>query len=595
MVLLKAWLSCCAMLVAMGWLLSACSALVPVVYDILLGFIVVCGASCLYLQRFELRRVIRGRLLSRRLMLPGLFAISAAFLLVKGIVTLPCHDDGLAYRIPRAMNWIMDHRWQWISSQDQRLDILGTVSEWLSLPSLIVFHTDRLIFLPNWISHLFLPGLIFSVWRTLGVGRKAAWAAMWLVPTGFCFALQAVNVSNDSLGAFFLLAAIHLAFKGGRTLHWSDLAFSILAISMATGVKILQVALIPAWLVAMGLGWRLFFSRPWPALGVCVLAALISLLPNALMNYAHGAGFTGLGYVVPTPPLVNAWCVSYYIVAQNLMPPLFMLGMHGYANLQHLQTFLTGDLLSVYYHQRVPVFFNEVAVQQAGLGFLVFLLLPVLFLLTKRDDSLPPRAPWVTRLFFVFVVVAFLHYLFFVNSDQPARLICSFYLLLAPLFFVRRRFRNFGAWRGFKVLAATAMVLGLYLALCMTENPLFALVDGLEDRTEKEAVTKAAIDRPIPEGEKTIGVIRWWHQREAWLWQPYGSRKVVEFPLRPDPARLRSLGVTYVAVSEYSLYKNGMNIQMWLKGRPWVLLAQAYTKPNDTVDDGWYLVKWVGP
>jgi hypothetical protein len=142
-------------LVALGWILSLFGALVPLSYEIvLLGF--AAGAAVYgvraYRAGWRLRDLVPARLTSRRLLLPALFAISAAMLLLKGLLTLPCHDDGMSYRIPRMLNWIYDHRWHWISSEDPRLDILGTVSEWLGLPALLVFRTDRLLFLPNWIS-----------------------------------------------------------------------------------------------------------------------------------------------------------------------------------------------------------------------------------------------------------------------------------------------------------------------------------------------------------------------------------------------------------------------------------------------------------
>ena len=54
---------------------------------------------------------------------------------------------------------------------------------------------------------------MFSVFTRLGVRRRVAWSWMWLVPTGYCFLLQAGSIGNDLFGAPFALAAVDFALR----------------------------------------------------------------------------------------------------------------------------------------------------------------------------------------------------------------------------------------------------------------------------------------------------------------------------------------------------------------------------------------------
>ena len=52
---------------------------------------------------------------------------------------------------------------------------------------------DRWTFLVNSICFVLLPGRVFSVLTRLGVPPKVAWYWMWLLPSGYCYLLQAAS------------------------------------------------------------------------------------------------------------------------------------------------------------------------------------------------------------------------------------------------------------------------------------------------------------------------------------------------------------------------------------------------------------------
>jgi len=592
--LLPIWIRFCMSLVALGWVLSFWGELTLAAYEIALGVFIF--GELFHLKRMSkpflrsLRRTLR-RLTSQRLLLPGFFGLSVLLLFFKGAVMPPFHDDGLCYRIPRALHWIMAHRWHWISAEDVRLDVCGTVSEWLTVPILLIFKTDRLVFLPNWISHLFLPGLIFSVWRNLGVSPRIAWLAMWLLPTGFCFALQAVNTSNDSLAAFFALAAFFFALKGRKSALWSDFALSILCMFLATGVKLNMLSLGLAWMIALSYGWRPLLSRPALTAGTLFLGLLVSFAPTALFNWWHSRGWTGLAFDQLPPAWVNYVCTTFQIIAQNLMPPLFGGNRVAPMVIPGIKGSLMGLLFD--YYSLEPVYYSNIAVEQAGLGFMVVMVLLLMFLATRAQKRIQPasreerRLNFMRKLIFAALGVAFLHYLFFVNSDQPARLICAYYLLLVPAFFSWRELRSKILWQVNKIMVGTAMVLGLGLEFFLTENPPINFFPAFEERLRWDNEYEQLSHRFIPDEEKTVGIIRFYDQRETWLWKPYGSRLVVELPVRPDIVELRKRGIRYVAVSREILVRNKFNIKTWLNEQPWVLVGSIVLGDDNT----WYFVR----
>src|SRR5258705_12461599 len=109
--------------------------------------------------------------------------------------------------------------------------------EWLSAPLLLFTKSDRGLFLLNFIPFLLLPGVVFSLFRRLGVRPKVAWQWMWLLPTGYTFLLQAGSTGNDTFPTIYALAAIDFACRAIVSRRSSDFWHSILSVALLTGAK----------------------------------------------------------------------------------------------------------------------------------------------------------------------------------------------------------------------------------------------------------------------------------------------------------------------------------------------------------------------
>jgi hypothetical protein len=384
--LLRLWILFCATLAAGGWVLSLFRALnVPGYLTLLALFVVGAWTNANFLgvrEPWHFGRFFR-RLLSWRRLLPPLFAAMAVVLLCRGLFIAPFHGDAMSYRIPRMLNWIAEGRWYWIDAQDARLNTRGPVSEWLALPLLLAWRWDHLMFLPNWISLLFFPRLIFQVWRDWGVTARVAWLWMWLLPAGLCYSLQACNSSNDILGTFFALAAFALLRRRG-TIPPADVLCSLLGIALASGVKLTMAPLILPWLILVFARRQWCFRWPWLTLAGSAWAALVSFIPNVVANLVYAGSSTGLSLepdvLKPVPYVDRLVGNLYLLLLDNFSSPL--LATHAARNM--IEALPPGPMILHRFEAHALFLFPYFDVEQEGVGIIVLLAGALIFALARR-------------------------------------------------------------------------------------------------------------------------------------------------------------------------------------------------------------------
>ena len=214
------------------------------------------------------------------------------------------------------------------------MNISGCGFEWLSAPIILFSDSFRLIFLINWISFLLLPGLIFSVFVRLQVPPRVAWWWMWLLASGWCYAMQASSIINDSFAVVYALASVNYALRARERGKITDVWLSLIAAALVTGSKqtIIPLALVCGVAVLPTL--NLLRARPLGTMIVAAETLLVSALPLFFFNRKH----TGLWMGVPPNTSAKAmfwarcetdspiWGTignAFCIPAQNLQPPIF--------------------------------------------------------------------------------------------------------------------------------------------------------------------------------------------------------------------------------------------------------------------------------
>ncbi len=643
--LVKLWIILSALATVAGWTLSAFGILNEAGY---VAFAVGVLLLALFFRKsfvFSSSNTARDlKKLRRRLrrFLPAAFAILAVLVFVSGILYAPNDHTGLSYRLPRVLQWLSRGHWFWIRTPNYRMNDRACGIEWLSAPLLLFTRSDRALFLLNFLPFLLMPGLIFSVWTRLGVRARAAWHWMWLVPTGYCFLMQAGGVANDALPAVYALAMMDFALRarGQRSVDGrlttsprlgSDVCFSLLSAALMVGVKAnnlplglswacLFIPLLPrVWAQGMASGAPGFSRVAVQALRwlvVLIVAAMVSFLPTALLNlhYLHdwsGSSVEQAGMGMKNP-LAGIMGNGFLLVTNNLAPTFFPLA--GWWN-QHAMSFLPG-----WFHRLMDVNFEggynnlgEMPTEDwSGLGFGVTVLLLVSVVAGWGTKSKTNRAALVSRFVLIAPWLSLVAYSMKAGIATPGRLFAAFYPLLLPVLLVGATQSQIVRRSWWRLTAGVVMALALAALIVTPPRPLWPAKTVLSKlaaahpnqrqlvRAQKvyevyarRADPLAEMREWIPSGVKVVGFMGTDDDLDISFWKPYGSRRVEPFFADDLPANIRGLGIEYAFVSGLQLDVKHTTFDEWMQKSGAQLLAT--TNATLTVSQGpepWYFVRF---
>ncbi len=224
---------------------------------------------------------------------PLLYLFCALAALIGGAIYQPSNHDGLSYRIPRLLHWLAEGHWHWIGGADTRMDFTSVGFETLMLPPFAAFHTLRFAFLVNAIPFLLMPGLVFSVFTSLGIKKSISATWMWILPCGSCFAVQAGSIGNDFLSCIYLLTALIFASSALRDGRASAVSFSVLSAALMTGVKVTNLPLLLPIAICLT---PVFFRFPKTLISATLAGCIgifVSFVPTAIANTLHTGDWTG--------------------------------------------------------------------------------------------------------------------------------------------------------------------------------------------------------------------------------------------------------------------------------------------------------------
>jgi hypothetical protein len=516
-----------------------------------------------------------GRLIRSRGVFPKVWLVLAAISLLGGLLYAPSNYDYLTYRFPRLLNWCWEQKWHWINTVDGRMNFSGTNFEWMMAPFFILFKTDRLFFLINFIPYLFLPGLIFSVFTQLGISRRISWWWMWVLPCGYCFILQAPSAGNDSFGAFYFLASLHYLLRARNVFSAKNLILSCLAIGLLTGAKASNLPLALPWLVVLFFNWRHLWQRSMPAMLALalILSALVSFVPTAALNHVHTGDFfgdpTNAHDMKVTNPVGGIVGNFLQLSSDNLAPPLWptMINWRPF-----VPAFLNPMLDQNF--PRLNLIVEEMQIEEtAGVG-LGIVLCVLLFLAVGVQARVVGRTPvalrntqgvWVVGC----VLIALLVYMAKIGNESASRLIAAYYpLLVASVLVLVSLDGSVIRERLFRWAGLLAMLSALPLVILSPARPLIPVgmiaramesdhgasplwqrfndvysVYGQRPRAFEEV---AAL---LPADQHAIGFLQNGNEGEASLWRPYGSRELVEVTPMNSRDEIKALGLSTIVVS----------------------------------------------
>jgi hypothetical protein len=620
----------CAYLNCAGWFLSAIRQLNAVGYAtvLVIGLAALCGWKFFCNRgpkpgRISLHscRVSRPRRFQRPF--PLAFLILSAMALLGGIIHPPNNYDGLAYRLPRVLHWLAVDQWQWIHTVFPRVNNRASGMEWLSAPVLALLKTDWPLFLINFISFLFLPGLVFSVLIRLGVRNRVAWHWMWIVPTGYCFLLQAGSIGNDAFGAPFALAAINFALRAKASKSPGDFFSSILAAALVTGVKTSSLPLLLPWAIAILPSMKIFLQHPSATVAVCVIGCFASFLPNAALNAKYGHDWSGASLESDRPHgnlFFRTGANMVLLGVLNLAPPVFPIADRWNSFVQktlppnlklQLQQTLTEPGAAQF---TVPQMQVE---ENAGLGLGIIGLMAVSLIVAAVQSGkwfFPIRFDSAESLWRTSMVIApWISALALVSQSEVypiGRILAPYYALLFPLMLGSPGHAQLMKKCWWHVAAFVVFVMAAGLLVISPARPLFPVGMVLEKIQASHSGSKlmARIEEvysvyqvrahafapalaALPPDLKILGFISY-DDPETSLWQPFGSRRIVYVCPEDSAADLKEEGIQYIICKGEMFGKQFPGQDEWLKKinatviQKIQLNLRAETGPRE-----WYLVK----
>ena len=590
------WIVLCAFLNCAGWALSAAHELNRAGYAVLmLGGL---AAAAWWWRRagHDGLDAFRPGKLTRRFRRPfaAAFLVLAALAFLGGAIHAPNNYDALAYRLPRILNWLAAGQWHWIHTDFQRLNVRAAGYEWVAAPLMLFTKSDRLLFLINLASFLLLPGLVFSVFTRLGVGRRAAWYWMWLLPSGYGFLLQAGSIGNDLFGAVFALAAVDFALRAKASMRVADLWLSCLAAALLTGGKTSNLPLLLPWLVAILPALPLIRRRLVSTIGVGVIAAAASFLPVAVANFENCGDWTGQkaeqARFTHGEPVLFFTQNAALLAIHNLAPPVFpMAGAWNGLMRKITPSGRQAKLDALFEPVGAHLAVGEMEVEEgAGIGFGVSLMVLATMAGTwfskravaRKETAVRDR--WFQYAVLLSAWVAILPYMTMAGTSTPARLVLPYYGLMLPLCLRRQtgdwlRRNRWWQWSGLAVfvIAAGLLVLSPARPLWPAQLVLSKLdVQNSAILKRAEAVYSVYHDRPeafapardrLPPDASPLGLISFDYP-EASLWKPFGGRRILHVRPEDGPGETVGRGIRYVLVSSETLLTHTSETpEQWLQ------------------------------
>jgi len=589
------WILVCAWVSVWAWGLSAFHQLNTVGYWVCLGVgLLVFGIAW---RRGDFSGFRGAPLRKRRWRrpLPLMFAIVAGLALLGGALYPPGNYDAMAYRLPRVLHWLAQDHWHWIHTHFPRLNSRSVGMELVFAPVLALAHTDRLVFLLNAISFLLLPGLAFSILTRLGARRRVAWHWMWILPTGYCFVMQAGSNANDLFGATLAAIALDSALRARESKAWRDMAISTLAAALMTSAKASNLPLLLPWLIALAPALRIMVRKWGRSLALAAVALLVSYAPMAALNTKYCGDWTGLGAepskVSGGPVWLHVGNNAVLLTIQNLVPPVFPLaGAWNRAMDEHVPRAWRERLQKHFEPDGAKWHLGEMQVEEwAGLGFGVSGLLIVSWIaggLLPKGRRFRSRAPVPLHAWWVLggSSVALLAYMAKAGLTPAARLVAPYYLFVVPLLLLPQFHARLVRARWWRTVAVMVMILAAGLVIVTPARPLWPATRVLESLGGVESAhplvrrawkvystyaqrwdSFARAREMLPPDETIVGVVTF-DDPEASLWRPYGQRRFVHITPDDTLEQVRREGVRYILVSPVLLERfQHIDFPKWLE------------------------------
>jgi hypothetical protein len=566
-VVFSAWLT------AGGWLLSAVHRLNTIGYLVWLAMFGLVAFAAVRGGLLWTRPAVRMRQFRwPRRWAPRLFACLLFLTLGGGLSHEISHFDALSYRIPRILQYLGENRWHWINTPEFRMNTVAAGIEWLWTPIFALRGSERLVNVLGSFYYLLLPGLLYSVWIRSGVSRRTAWWWAWIVPAGYCYAMQAGGPAVDLPGTIYTLAGIDFALRAWYGRSWRHLCLSVIAVSLMGTMRLMCLPLGLVWVGPVVLS--LLRQRPpiLASLGTAALGLACSFLPGGYFNIKYAGSFRGIPLDAYPPikhPMIAILANFAWYIIQNLVPPVFPWSAQWNRLVERINTSLGDSLSGLPYWGTVERGASE---QNAGLGCTIFLLalISVAYAYRHRPKGGAQHSRldlwlWITPWMALVVFAAQL------GLAQSARYLASYYPLLLTPVLASAGFVNLVKRAWWQRAALAVIAVSVVLVLLSRQRPLWPIYPLLKtaalrlpgnqalqkvvlsyDRLRGRRQVREFLESRIPSGETAVGYYAIAGCSDLELVGSSYERRLWRIDATESSAWLRSRHVRYVLFEEWN-------------------------------------------
>jgi hypothetical protein len=560
--LLNLWVWLAAFLNLTGWLLSSLHQLNGTGYAVALVIFAAMTWTCrgkLGLPSNPGRFFYRSRRRFSR-SFPLVFLLIATLVFFGGVFFAPNNYDALTYRLPRILNWLAAGHWFWIPTINDRMNYSAVGWEWLAAPQFALFHSDRGLFLINFTGLLLMPGLLFSVFRQVGIARRVAWVWMWLLPLAYGYATQAGGLGNDFTGTIFCLASVHFGLCARKLGRRRDLWLALLSAALMTGVKLSNLPLLLPCLVACWPALPLLRRSVAMSFVVGALALLASAAPVMMLNQLYTGNWGGdpqnFSQIRVTNPVAAWFGNGLQLAEQTFMPPVLPAAHQLQQQLNEKMPAACRELLKKDFPRYYLGVFQELPSEEgAGIGLGISLTLVITLFAAGSCPQKLSVVKWFApaTLIGLAAFVALMTYLTKMGSEATGRLLLPYYpLLIIPLLCLtsQEKLLRSKIWRVWLIVAALSVLPAIVLS---PSRPLWPAVRWSQIWLQHQPGSRFAqrvaavyagygnrndalhdIRIQIPDGVRKIGWVASSNDAEYSLWRPFGTRVVECLRIRRD-------------------------------------------------------------
>lgn len=570
------WIWFCGYLNCVGWGLSAIHQLNAVGYAIALA---IWFAAFFIWQKRTFEKILAGICWRKirwrfRKLFPLAFLVLTVMAIVGGVLYPPTNYDALAYRVPRILHWLAAGQWHWVHTVFGQINNRSCGIEWVSTPLIALLRTDRLLFLINSISFLFLPGLVFSLLTRLNVQRRVAWHWMWIAPTGYGFLLQAGSIGNDLFGAPFALAAVDFALRAKNSKCSGHFFTSILAAAMMTSAKTSDLPLLLPWAIAIWPSLKWIFRRPVATALICVMAVFASALPTIYFNLKYSGDWSGARLHhgetrVRYATVLKTGANIVLITIENFVPPVFPFAEKWNRVMdEHLPPALETSLTQIMEAPGNKFHLEQMQIEEnAGLGSGVSALLLISVVaaaFARKKNYVRNESLWL-KIVRISPWLSFAAVLTQSNLSAIARVLTPYYLLLLPVLLASAGHEQLVRKAWWRTAAMAVCIIAAGLLIVSPARPLFpvqTILLKISGETNSRVATRitevytvyrcrsdafASVRDSLPPDVKILGAITA-DDPETSLWLPFGSRRIKHICPEDTAADLKARGIKYVLV-----------------------------------------------